>query len=166
MTNYGRPLARDWVLTLIIAGVPAIIVAVETGEVFLALAAFAAVAGIQRLLGGRASAIRHASEDRSPKEAVRPEASRLPPSEPIPIPRLRQWSHLLADRITAKWRRRKHRGFRMKADPRRCIHCHYDLTGLPDHHTCPECGRPYTFTDIDAYFDDPEVYRESRANER
>ncbi|HTW95717.1 MAG TPA: hypothetical protein VMD30_13020 [Tepidisphaeraceae bacterium] len=32
-----------------------------------------------------------------------------------------------------------------------CIHCGYDLTGLPDGHTCPECGRQFWFNVIEEY---------------
>ena len=47
-----------------------------------------------------------------------------------------------------------------------CIHCGYGLTGLPDNHACPECGRRYSFRIIDEYRRDPhwfiERYRASR----
>jgi hypothetical protein len=36
-----------------------------------------------------------------------------------------------------------------------CIHCGYDLTGLPDHHHCPECGRPFSLRLINEYRRDP-----------
>jgi hypothetical protein len=36
-----------------------------------------------------------------------------------------------------------------------CIHCGYDLSGLPDHHRCPECGLPYDFQAIEEYRRDP-----------
>ena len=36
-----------------------------------------------------------------------------------------------------------------------CIHCGYALEGLPDHHLCPECGRPYSHHLIDEYRRDP-----------
>ena len=36
-----------------------------------------------------------------------------------------------------------------------CIHCGYDLTGLPDGHACPECGRPFTLAAIAEYRRDP-----------
>jgi hypothetical protein len=36
-----------------------------------------------------------------------------------------------------------------------CIHCGYDLAGLPDHHRCPECGVPYSFGAIEEYRRDP-----------
>ncbi len=32
-----------------------------------------------------------------------------------------------------------------------CIFCGYNLKGLPDHHRCPECGRPYTWRLIAEY---------------
>lgn len=32
-----------------------------------------------------------------------------------------------------------------------CIHCGYDLTGLSDGHTCPECGRQFWFNVIEEY---------------
>jgi hypothetical protein len=36
-----------------------------------------------------------------------------------------------------------------------CIHCGYDLSGLPDDHTCPECGEYYNFAVIAEYKRDP-----------
>jgi hypothetical protein len=39
-----------------------------------------------------------------------------------------------------------------------CIHCGYSLDGLPDHHICPECGRPYSFALIDEYRRDPHWF--------
>jgi hypothetical protein len=36
-----------------------------------------------------------------------------------------------------------------------CIHCGYSLEGLPDHHSCPECGRPYSHHLIADYQRDP-----------
>jgi hypothetical protein len=36
-----------------------------------------------------------------------------------------------------------------------CIHCGYSLRGLPDHHICPECGRPFSFELIEEYRQDP-----------
>lgn len=39
-----------------------------------------------------------------------------------------------------------------------CIHCGYNLTGLPDHYRCPECGRPYSWRVIDEYRRDPEWF--------
>ena len=41
-----------------------------------------------------------------------------------------------------------------------CIHCGYDLTGLPDDYRCPECGRPYTWRAIDEYRRDPQWFIE------
>ena len=41
-----------------------------------------------------------------------------------------------------------------------CIHCGYGLTGLPDNHTCPECGRPYSFDLIEEYRRDPHWFRQ------
>lgn len=41
-----------------------------------------------------------------------------------------------------------------------CMHCGYDLTGLPDQHKCPECGIQYSFADIGKYKADPEGFRE------
>lgn len=46
---------------------------------------------------------------------------------------------------------------RQRADPF-CIHCGYDLIGLPDNHTCPECGRPYSLRLIDEYRRDPHWF--------
>jgi hypothetical protein len=39
-----------------------------------------------------------------------------------------------------------------------CIHCGYDLIGLPDHHTCPECGRPFSLRLIEEYRRDPQWF--------
>jgi hypothetical protein len=39
-----------------------------------------------------------------------------------------------------------------------CIHCGYDLVGLPDNYCCPECGRPYTFAVIEEYRRDPHWF--------
>jgi hypothetical protein len=36
-----------------------------------------------------------------------------------------------------------------------CIHCGYNLSGLPDDHTCPECGEYYNFGVIEEYKRDP-----------
>jgi hypothetical protein len=39
-----------------------------------------------------------------------------------------------------------------------CIHCGYDLSGLPDDHTCPECGEYYNFAVIEEYKRDPDWF--------
>ncbi|HEV8604368.1 MAG TPA: hypothetical protein VGQ99_03320 [Tepidisphaeraceae bacterium] len=39
-----------------------------------------------------------------------------------------------------------------------CIHCGYTLSGLPDQHICPECGRPYSFQLIKEYQHDPKWF--------
>lgn len=39
-----------------------------------------------------------------------------------------------------------------------CIHCGYTLMGLPDHHTCPECGETYSFATIEEYRRDPNWF--------
>jgi len=41
-----------------------------------------------------------------------------------------------------------------------CIHCGYDLSGLPDNHTCPECGELYNFRLIEEYKRDPHWFIE------
>jgi hypothetical protein len=41
-----------------------------------------------------------------------------------------------------------------------CIFCGYNLTGLPDHYRCPECGRPYTWRIIAEYRRDPAWFIE------
>jgi hypothetical protein len=41
-----------------------------------------------------------------------------------------------------------------------CIFCGYNLTGLPDHYRCPECGRPYTWRLIAEYRRDPQWFIE------
>ncbi len=43
---------------------------------------------------------------------------------------------------------------RMRNEPF-CIHCGYNLTGLPDGHRCPECGRSYSWAIIAEYRRDP-----------
>ena len=43
-----------------------------------------------------------------------------------------------------------------------CIHCGYDLTSMPDHYRCPECGRPYTFAQINEYRHNPWWYIQRR----
>jgi hypothetical protein len=48
---------------------------------------------------------------------------------------------------------------RARAEPF-CIHCGYDLSGLPDNYRCPECGRPYTWRLIAEYRRDPEWFQE------
>lgn len=39
-----------------------------------------------------------------------------------------------------------------------CIHCGYNLTGLPDGHRCPECGRTYSWVVIAEYRKDPNWF--------
>ena len=39
-----------------------------------------------------------------------------------------------------------------------CIHCGYRLVGLPDHHHCPECGRPYSFELIAEFRQNPDWF--------
>jgi hypothetical protein len=39
-----------------------------------------------------------------------------------------------------------------------CIHCGYDLSGLPNDHTCPECGEYYNFAVIEEYKRDPDWF--------
>ncbi len=41
-----------------------------------------------------------------------------------------------------------------------CIFCGYNLTGLPDAYRCPECGRPYTWAEIEEYRRDPQWFIE------
>jgi hypothetical protein len=41
-----------------------------------------------------------------------------------------------------------------------CIHCGYNLSGLPDNYRCPECGRPYTWKLIAEYRRDPHWFIE------
>ncbi|MEP0845216.1 MAG: hypothetical protein HRF50_00185 [Phycisphaerae bacterium] len=41
-----------------------------------------------------------------------------------------------------------------------CIFCGYNLSGLPDHYRCPECGRPYTWRLIAEYRRDPQWFVE------
>lgn len=46
---------------------------------------------------------------------------------------------------------------RSRRDPF-CIHCGYGLTGLPDGHTCPECGRQFLHRIIEEYRRDPHWF--------
>jgi hypothetical protein len=46
-----------------------------------------------------------------------------------------------------------------------CIHCGYDLTGLPDGHNCPECGRPFNLAIVNEYRRDPDWFIQ-RYNQR
>lgn len=39
-----------------------------------------------------------------------------------------------------------------------CVFCGYCLVGLPDHYRCPECGRPYSWQQIDEYRRDPQWF--------
>jgi hypothetical protein len=39
-----------------------------------------------------------------------------------------------------------------------CIHCGYSLTGLPDGHTCPECGSAFNLRVIEEYRRDPNWF--------
>lgn len=41
-----------------------------------------------------------------------------------------------------------------------CIFCGYNLSGLPDHHRCPECGRSYSHAVIAEYRKDPHWFVE------
>lgn len=53
--------------------------------------------------------------------------------------------------------------FRRAAQARKepfCIHCGYNLTGLPDNYRCPECGRPYNWRVIEEYRRDPQWFIE------
>jgi hypothetical protein len=49
------------------------------------------------------------------------------------------------------------RVIRLRIEPF-CIHCGYDLTGLPDGHNCPECGIQFWHREIDDYRRDPHWY--------
>jgi hypothetical protein len=49
------------------------------------------------------------------------------------------------------------RGVQSRSEPF-CIHCGYELSGLPDHHRCPECGLPYDFKAIEEYRRDPDWF--------
>lgn len=51
------------------------------------------------------------------------------------------------------------KGIQARRDPF-CIFCGYCLIGLPDNHRCPECGRPYTWQQIDDYRRDPQWFIE------
>jgi hypothetical protein len=47
-----------------------------------------------------------------------------------------------------------------------CIHCGYNLDGLPEQHLCPECGRKYSFQLIRKYQQDPAWFEQCWKNER
>ena len=47
-----------------------------------------------------------------------------------------------------------------------CIHCGYDLTGLPDGHNCPECGRQFNLRVIEEYRRDPQWFVQRYKNHR
>lgn len=47
-----------------------------------------------------------------------------------------------------------------------CIHCGYNLDGLPEQHVCPECGRKYSFELIRKYQQDPRWFMQCWENER
>lgn len=49
------------------------------------------------------------------------------------------------------------RGVAARTEPF-CIHCGYELSGLPDHYNCPECGIPYDFKAIEEYRRDPDWF--------
>jgi hypothetical protein len=49
------------------------------------------------------------------------------------------------------------RGVQARSEPF-CIHCGYELSGLPDHYLCPECGLPYDFQAIEEYRRDPDWF--------
>lgn len=49
------------------------------------------------------------------------------------------------------------RAIRRRSEPF-CIHCGYDLSGMPDDYHCPECGAHYTHRLIDEYRRDPDWF--------
>ena len=58
----------------------------------------------------------------------------------------------LINTITMRWYTRRwitsfHRRL-IELDLRLCLNCGYQLHGLPDAHTCPECSQPYQFDDL------------------
>ena len=150
-----RLLAKNWLPTLI-AAVLAFLLYLSTRRPYIGLIAFLVL--VRLWYRAPAPRQRPATDDDKAEAPAHEGAT----SAPLEIPRSQRWYSRFTDRLAAARRRQEADGFRMNARPRRCIHCHYDLTGLPDHHTCPECGRAYTFADIDAYFDDPATYERER----
>jgi len=51
------------------------------------------------------------------------------------------------------------RAVRARSEPF-CIFCGYNLTDLPDHYRCPECGSPYSLALIAEYRRDPRWFIE------
>jgi hypothetical protein len=49
------------------------------------------------------------------------------------------------------------RAIRMRKEPF-CIHCGYNMTGLPDGHRCPECGAVFWHGEMEEYRRDPHWY--------
>jgi hypothetical protein len=66
--------------------------------------------------------------------------------------------------ITAAINAARH-SVRLRREPF-CIHCGYDLTGLPDGHICPECGVQFHLSEIDDYRRDPHWFIQRRSLNR
>lgn len=55
-----------------------------------------------------------------------------------------QWLLVLLMLLCSRWPKRQFARYILQHDGRVCYDCGYLLSGLPDEHTCPECGKPYT----------------------
>ncbi len=50
--------------------------------------------------------------------------------------------------LYASWRRQRKLRTLIECDWRRCLYCFFDLRGLEDRGTCPECGEKYIVREV------------------